>query len=68
MSEEKAHEIGTKKRECKTLACAIQACLKRKNFDENKCRSEIANWQRCFEELTKLERANETEDGNSSLL
>lgn len=60
MSECKAVEIGAKKRECKTLACAIQTCLERKNYDEKKCKSEIAEWQRCFDELKKLEKTNGT--------
>ncbi len=68
MSDGVAHEIGAKKRECKTLACAIQTCLRRKDYDEKKCKAEIESWQRCFDELSKLEKNGVSGKARSSSL
>lgn len=35
---------------CHTYACAIQQCLKRKQYDEKKCRKEIERWKKCLAE------------------
>lgn len=48
--------LGEAKRECKSLACAIQTCLKRKSFDEKRCVKEIEAWRQCDLRLKQLEQ------------
>lgn len=36
---------------CQTYACAIQECLKRRDYDEKKCRKEIERWRACLEQV-----------------
>lgn len=55
MAEEEGSKIGEKKRVCKLLACAIQTCLKRRDYDEKRCTKEISDWQKCDDELKILE-------------
>ena len=35
------------KKTCKKQACAIQYCLARNNYQENKCRDTIHEWELC---------------------
>lgn len=35
---------------CHAYACAIQDCLRRRNYNEKKCRKEIARWKQCLDE------------------
>jgi hypothetical protein len=38
-------------RKCRPYACAIQTCLKFKNFQQAKCTAEIERWERCVREV-----------------
>lgn len=50
-------EVGLSiaQRKCKPLACAIQACLKRKQYNEKRCAFEIDSWRRCVEAASKAD-------------
>ena len=49
------------KRKCKMLSCAIQTCLKKKNYEEKNCKSEIEAWRRCVKQLKFLDSSNDKE-------
>lgn len=34
---------------CHPYACAIQTCLKRNNYNENKCKKVIQEWRQCLQ-------------------
>lgn len=57
--------LAETKRECKSLACAIQTCLKRKSFDERRCVKEIEAWRQCDLRLKQLEQR--MQDGQRAL-
>lgn len=43
---------------CHPYACAIQSCLKRKNYDEKKCREEIEKWKECLDRVRQVNLKN----------
>ncbi len=55
MNAEEAQSLGKTKRECKALACAIQRCLTRRDYDEKRCLKEIADWHECDRRLKTLQ-------------
>lgn len=58
---ERPSALEDTRQECKTLACAIQTCLKRRDFDEKRCKKVIAKWKECFERLNALEAGEQKE-------
>lgn len=60
-SDKTAH-LSYEENVCHTYACAIQECLRRKNYDEKKCRKEIERWRQCVVEakLDSIERASQS--------
>lgn len=58
-----AQSLAETKRECKSLACAIQACLKRRDFDEKRCVKEVEVWRQCDLKLKEIEKRMQEERG-----
>lgn len=44
---------------CKPYACAIQECLRRRDYMESKCMKEIDRWKQCLKEV-KLKVAEQS--------
>mmetsp|Transcript_14944 Transcript_14944/g.38190 ORF Transcript_14944/g.38190 Transcript_14944/m.38190 type:complete len:81 (+) Transcript_14944:272-514(+) len=42
---------------CQKLACAIQTCLRRHQYQQDRCDATIEAWNRCVEEQQRLARA-----------
>lgn len=53
-------ELSYEENFCHTYACAIQECLRRKNYDEGKCRKQIERWKQCLREA-KAEKSRKHE-------
>ena len=41
---------------CHTLACKIQGCLAKNNFNQNQCEDEMRNYNECVKKFAEKEK------------
>ena len=45
---------------CQKLACKIQTCLSRNDYNQNKCKTEMENYERCVKDYKKRLEENKS--------
>ena len=58
-------DVCQKNRRCQKLACDIQYCLSRSNYQQERCRSYIDDWNSCCD-AAKAKELKESMDAISS--
>lgn len=63
---DKEDQLSYEENVCHRYACAIQECLRRKSYDERKCRNEIEKWKACLKKVQEeVKSMSETEEERS---